>query len=91
MKKANESEECNSTIPGGSTLIPVELFEIGKHVKIALDLLYKYNIGREGERQEYINKIERLLTGSISDLGELASYEFESVVYEYKIGGVYDI
>ena len=43
------------------------------------------------ERQEYINKIERLLTGSISDLGELASYEFESFVYEYKIGGVYDI
>lgn len=80
MGKVNESKECNSTV-SGSTLVAIELFEIGKYVKIALDLLYKYNIGRDGEMQEYINKVEGQLTGSISDLGELASYEFQTAVY----------
>ena len=61
--------------------IPSELFEVGKHVRMALILLGQYAKSTDADRKDLVIKVDDSLNDAIYNLGDLASYEFQNAVY----------
>lgn len=69
MEKVNES-----------MALPSKLFEIGKLVKMALNILEDYS--ESADRDDLTMKVDDSLNDAIYNLGQLAAYEFQITVYE---------